>query len=88
LYGGRLVLNSSVPRPGRIDLGQHLFRRELFNVHLDGRIPFHEFGWDWRVMEHFIKNGVRWRHLNQATFIFRLARYPRLMAPKAVEQTA
>jgi hypothetical protein len=88
LYAGRTVLNSSVPRLGRIDLGQPLFRRELFDLYLDGRIPFHEFGWDWRMIEHFVKSGVRWRHLNQATFIFRLARYPRLITHGAVRQIA
>jgi hypothetical protein len=81
LYDGRTTLNASPPRPGRIDLGQPLFRRELFDQHLGGTLPFHEFGWDWRMIECFLRKGVRWRHINDATFIFRLSKYPHLMAP-------
>ena len=81
LYDGRTTLNASPPRPGRIDLGQPLFRRELFDRHLGGTLPFHEFGWDWRMIECFLRKGVRWRHINDATFIFRLSKYPHLMAP-------
>jgi glycosyltransferase involved in cell wall biosynthesis/spore maturation protein CgeB len=80
LYDGRLTLTSSVPRPGRIDLGQPLFRRELFDRYLGGKLPFKEFGWDWRMIERFTQNGVRWRHINDATFVFRLAKYPDLIA--------
>jgi hypothetical protein len=88
LYAGRQVLNSAVPRACRIDLGQPLFRRELFDLFTDRRLPFHEFGWDWRMIEHFMKSGVRWRHVNKATFIFRLAKYPHLMAASAAGQPA
>ncbi len=79
LYDGRATLNSPIPRPGRIDLGQPLFRRELFDKYLGGRLPFHEFGWDWRMIEQFLRSGVRWRHVNDATFVFRLAQYPHLI---------
>lgn len=78
LYDGRTTLNASIPRAGRIDLGQPLFRRELFEKYLGGTLPFHEFGWDWRMIERFICSGVQWRHLNEDTFIFRLAKYPHL----------
>jgi len=87
-YDGRLVLNAPAPGPGRIDLGQPLFRRELFDRHLGGILPFHEFGWDWRMIERFLRKGVRWRHLDDPTFIFRLARYPHLMAASMVSQPA
>ena len=87
LYDGRLILNAPAPRPGRIDLGQPLFRRELFDRHLGGGLPFHEFGWDWRMIERFIRSGVRWKHLNEATFIFRLAKYPHLMAGRSASVT-
>jgi glycosyltransferase involved in cell wall biosynthesis len=80
LYDGRTTLNASVPRPARIDLGQPLFRRELFHRYLGGRLPFREFGWDWRMIERFMAQGVRWRHINDTTFVFRLAKYPHLMA--------
>ena len=80
LYAGRATLCSAAPRAGGIDLGQPLFRRELFTQYLGGTIPFHEFGWDWRVIEAFMRNGTRWRHIDDATFVFRLANYPHLHA--------
>jgi len=80
-YDGRFVLRSPVPRPGHIDLGQPLFRRELFDKYLGGTLPFAEYGWDWRMIERFIRNGVRWQHVNDDTFVFRLARYPHLSPP-------
>ena len=86
LYDGRLTLSGSPPRPGRIDLGQPLFRRELFDRYLGGSLPFHEFGWDWRMIESFLRAGVRWRHVDDATFIFRLAKYPHLIVPASVAE--
>jgi glycosyltransferase involved in cell wall biosynthesis len=82
LYDGRLVLNASVPGHGRIDLGQPLFRRNLFQKHLADTLPFREISWDWKMIESFMRKGVRWAHVDKATFIFRLARYPQL-APAA-----
>ncbi len=82
-YDGRITLSPAVPRPGRIDLGQPLFRRELFDKYLGGTIPFREHGWDWRMIEHFMRSGVRWQHVNDDTFLFRLAKYPHLMARHA-----
>jgi spore maturation protein CgeB len=87
LYGGRATLRASSPRPAEIDLGQPLFRRALFVQHLAGALPFHEFGWDWRMIESFLKKGVRWRHVDEATFVFRLANYPHLM-PQQIGQPA
>jgi len=78
LYAGRAILRTSAPRSAAIDLGQPLFRRELFERHLGGTIPFHEFGWDWRMIESFLHRGVRWQHVDDATFVFRLANYPHL----------
>jgi hypothetical protein len=82
-YAGRAILRNPVPRPGRIDLGQPLFRRELFRDYLDGTIPFHEFGWDWRMIEAFLRRGVQCRHVDEPTFIFRLANYPQLLSEAA-----
>ena len=79
LYAGRLVLQFAPPRFGRIDLGQPLFRRELFDRYLDGRLPFREAAWDWQMIERFMRGGVRWRHINKPTFIFRLEKYPHLI---------
>lgn len=83
LYDGRLNLQSPRPRFGAIDLGQPLFRRELFDRHLDGGLPFREAAWDWRMIERFIRAGARWRHLNRHSFIFRLAKYPHLIPAQA-----
>jgi glycosyltransferase involved in cell wall biosynthesis len=80
-YDARLVLAHPVPRPGRIDLGQPLFRRELFELHLNDTLPFDIMAWDWSLIDAFMRKGVRWRHINRPSFIFRLARYPHLVVP-------
>lgn len=79
-YDGRLRLESPVPGPGRIDLGQPLFRKDLFDAHLGGTIPFREFAWDWRMIHAFLLKGVRWKHVNRPTFFFRLQKYPEMIA--------
>ncbi|HYM79374.1 MAG TPA: glycosyltransferase [Candidatus Dormibacteraeota bacterium] len=79
LYDGRVVLNSPVPGLGRIDLGQPLFRRELFERYFGNTLPFREPCWDWRMIESFMRHGVGWMHVNDSTFIFRLAKYPHLI---------
>ncbi len=76
LYDGKRILRSAVPEPGEIDLGQPLFRRELFERQLKGTLPFNQFGWDWCMIERFLQDGVRYKHVDDPTFIFRLARYP------------
>jgi hypothetical protein len=86
LYAGRAMLRTSAPTPGKIDLGQPLFRRELFDRYLGGTLPFHEFVWDWKMIEAFLQNGVRWRHVDDATFVFRLANYPHLLPRMAGAQ--
>ena len=79
-YDGRLVLSHPVPRPGRIDLGQPMFRRELFELYLGDDLPFDMMAWDWHLVDALMSRGVRWRHVDRQSFIFRLAKYPRLMA--------
>jgi hypothetical protein len=79
-YDGRLLLNHPVPRPGRIDLGQPVFRRELFDVHLNNDLPFDMMAWDWHLVDRLMRRGVRWKHVDRATFLFRLAQYPELWA--------
>jgi hypothetical protein len=39
-------------------------------------------------IESFLKRGVRWRHLDDATFVFRLANYPQLIANPYLEKSA
>lgn len=79
LYDGRLVLRHPVPRPGAIDLGQPLFRRELFELHFGDDIPFNVMAWDWYLIDALLRKGVRFKHVDAATFVFRLARYPQLV---------
>jgi hypothetical protein len=80
-YAGRAILRHPVPAPARIDLGQPMFRRELFRVLLNDDLPFDMMAWDWALIDTFIQRGVRWQHVDVPSFIFRLARYPQLMAP-------
>jgi spore maturation protein CgeB len=82
LYGGRFTLNIAPPSLGRIDLGQPLFRRSLFALHQVDQLPFIGRLWDWQLIERFLRNGVRWKHVKEPTFIFRLAKYPHLIPPK------
>jgi hypothetical protein len=82
LFDDRRVLNAARPAYAQIDLGQPLFRRELFHRYLGGVLPFSECAWDWRMIELFMRNGVRWKHVRGASFIFRLAKYPHLMAAR------
>ncbi len=77
-YDGRLVLNHPVPRPGRIDLGQPLFRRELFELYFNDDLPFNVMAWDWHLIDALMRHGVRWRHVDRQSFIFRLAKYPQM----------
>ncbi len=71
LYDGRLILRSP-PLPARIDLGQPLFRRALFERYLGGTIPSHVMAWDWEMIHALLRAGVRWRHVDRVTFLFRL----------------
>ena len=79
-YAGRLVLAHPEPAPARIDLGQPMFRRELFARHLANDLPFDMLAWDWCLIDTLIKKGVGWKHIDVPSFIFRLAQYPQLMA--------
>jgi glycosyl transferase family 1/glycosyl transferase family 2 len=79
-YAGRLVLSHPVPAPARIDLGQPMFRRELFARFFDNRLPFDMMAWDWALINSLVQQGVRWQHVNVPSFIFRLAAYPHLIA--------
>jgi hypothetical protein len=87
-YGGRGTLSFAPPAYNQIDLGQPLFRRELFNRHLGGTLPFDEPAWDWRMIGFFMNKGVRWKHVRATTFIFRLAKYPHLIALRPVRASS
>lgn len=72
-YAGRLVLRNPTPLPGGIDLGQPLFRKEIFDRYLPGRLPFDMMAWDWHMIQTFMQHGLRWQHVDRPTFLFRLA---------------
>ncbi len=80
LYDGRRELRHPTPKPARIDLGQPLFRRELFQLHLGDDLPFDMMAWDWHLIATLMARGVRWKHVDKASFVFRLAKYPYLIA--------
>jgi hypothetical protein len=55
-----------------------VLRRETLDRHLNGTLPFAEFGWDWRMIERLLRARVRYTHIDRASFIFRLHQYPHL----------
>lgn len=79
LYANRTILRESTPRGAHIDLGQPLFRTRLLWDTFPAGFPFREFAWDWRMIDALMKRGARWKHRDVASFVFRLAAYPRLM---------
>jgi hypothetical protein len=80
LYDGRRELRQPTPKPACIDLGQPLFRRELFQLHLGDDLPFNTMAWDWHLIATLMARCVRWKHVDRASFVFRLAKYPYLIA--------
>lgn len=80
LYAGRKELRYCPPIGAGVDLGQPLFRRSVIREHLHDDLPFPEFAWDWRLIHALMYvYGVRWQHVDETTFIFRLAAYPDLV---------
>jgi hypothetical protein len=72
-YAGRLILRNSTPLPGGIDLGQPLFRKEIFDRYMPAKLPFDMMAWDWHMIETFMRHGLKWHHVDRASFLFRLA---------------
>jgi glycosyltransferase involved in cell wall biosynthesis len=81
LYNATRELRLSPPMGAGIDLGQPLFRRSVLMDEFNGKIPFSgTFSWDWemiRVLVH--ERNVKWAHVDELTFVFRLAAYPRIL---------
>ena len=75
-YAGRKELRYAPPAGARIDLGQPLFRRSVLRDVLDDAFPWGSFAWDWDLIQTLMAAGVRWQHVDESTFIFRLAAYP------------
>jgi glycosyltransferase involved in cell wall biosynthesis len=81
LYAGRKELRYCPPVGAGIDLGQPLFRRSVLREHFNDELPCRGvFSWDWELIRILIQDkGVRWQHVDAATFVFRLEAYPRLV---------
>lgn len=79
LYAGRKELRYAPPVGAGIDLGQPLFRRSVIREQLRDDLPFSQHAWDWALIHTLLQAGVRWQHVDAATFIFRLDRYPALV---------
>ncbi len=78
-YAGRKILRHAPPVGAGIDLGQPLFRRAALAVFGDELPGRGVFSWDWELIAALLARGVRWQHVDVASFIFRLAAYPRLV---------
>jgi glycosyltransferase involved in cell wall biosynthesis len=75
-YAAFRELRTAPPAGSQIDLGQPLFRTTVLRTAFPHGFPFQEFAWDWRVIHVLLLLGVRWQHIDTASFIFRLAAYP------------
>jgi len=84
LYDGRRELRWCPPVGAGIDLGQPLFRRDVLTAYVGDTIPFRGiFSWDWELINALMDRGVRWQHVDEMTFVFRLIAYPALMEAMA-----
>lgn len=79
LYAGRRELRYTPPIGAGIDLGQPLFRRAVLRDQFQDTVPVRVMSWDWELIRLLMANGVRWQHIDAATFIFRLDSYPHLV---------
>jgi glycosyltransferase involved in cell wall biosynthesis len=80
LYAGRKELRYCPPVGAGIDLGQPLFRRSVLREHLGDNPPYRGvFSWDWELIYRVLAAGVRYQHVDEASFVFRLEAYPALM---------
>jgi glycosyltransferase involved in cell wall biosynthesis len=75
LFRGDRLLNEPVPALGRIDLGQLVFRRELFRTLLGDQLCYSGYEWDWQLLSDLLARGVRYRFINQETFVFAVERF-------------
>lgn len=81
LYDGRKELRYCPPVGAGIDLGQPLFRTSVLRKHFGTQLPCRGiFSWDWETIRILMQDHkVRWKHIDAATFVFRLAAYPRFV---------
>ena len=79
LYAGRKELRYCPPVGAGIDLGQPLFRRDVLAEYVGDATPFSGiFSWDWELIQALMARGVRWQHIDEPTFVFRLLAYPQI----------
>lgn len=78
-YNRSTILCSPKLTPGDIDLGQALFRRDVLQEDLGFKVPVFTHGWDYEMMKYLHEKGVAYKHIDNLTFIFRLAQYPELL---------
>jgi glycosyltransferase involved in cell wall biosynthesis len=85
LYNATRELRLSPPLGAGIDLGQPLWRRAVLRDQFQDVLPFSgTMSWDWEMIRTLVyERGVTWRHVDELSFVFRLAVYPRLMAALA-----
>jgi glycosyltransferase involved in cell wall biosynthesis len=80
LYNGWKELRQAPPAGAGIDLGQPLFRRSVLKEQLQDVLPCRgAFAWDWELIRTLMAADVRWKHVDEATFVFRLQAYPALV---------
>lgn len=80
LYAGRKELRYCPPVGAGIDLGQPVFRRSVLRSQFGDVLPCRGvFSWDWELIHTLMDRGVRWHHVDVASFIFRLTAYPTLV---------
>jgi len=80
LYAGHKELRQAPPAGAGIDLGQPLFRRALLKEHFNDVLPCQgHFSWDWELISALMRLGVRWQHVDETTFVFRLQAYPSIL---------
>lgn len=81
LYAGSRELRFAPPIGAGIDLGQPLFRRSVLKRHFGDELPCRGvFSWDWEMIRILVyEKGVRWQHVDQTSFVFRLDAYPAIV---------
>jgi len=84
LYAGRKELRYCPPVGAGIDLGQPLFRRSVLQALFPDELPCKGvFSWDWELIWRLMAADVKWQHVDETSFVFRLEAYPALMAALA-----
>jgi predicted nucleic acid-binding Zn-ribbon protein len=85
LWNAELLLNVPSPEEGRIDLGQVLFRRDLFRTQFNDELKYSGYTWDWQLISQLLSRSVAFRFIDQETFVFRAAQFPRLQPEAPIE---